>query len=155
LLKVIYTIIKLIHLNSDLYSHSSNQVKLNQIKSRKLNNNILFFSAKLNWIRQNCYGETLLNQGSWRISAPRLWTMQGPGIAVEKRRDRRSLEAETKRANFHILSFFRFFVQRESRNWTQRWLINNLHYQTNLSLIIVLSVIFVCVATSLLLSMLC
>lgn len=25
---------------------------------------------------------TLLNHGSWRMSVPRLWTMQGPGTAA-------------------------------------------------------------------------
>lgn len=45
---------------------------------------------------------TLLNHGSWRISVPRLCTMQGPGIAVESRLDPRRLAA-TNRATFHIL----------------------------------------------------
>lgn len=44
---------------------------------------------------------TLLNQGSWRISVPRLWTIQGPGITVENRLDRLNLVAEA-RTKFHI-----------------------------------------------------
>jgi hypothetical protein len=40
-----------------------------------------------------------LNQGSWRISAPRLWTIQGAGIAVENNRGR---DDEANRVSFHI-----------------------------------------------------
>lgn len=45
---------------------------------------------------------TLLNHGSWRISAPRLCTMQGPGIAAENGLDPRRL-AVADRAMLHIL----------------------------------------------------
>lgn len=53
---------------------------------------------------------TLLNHGSWRMSEPRLWTMQGPGIAVDKHlRDPPVLPAAAavleKRAMFlHIIA---------------------------------------------------
>ena len=42
---------------------------------------------------------TLLNQGSWRISVPRFWTLHGPGIAVD---NRRNLAAAANRTTLHI-----------------------------------------------------
>jgi len=50
------------------------------------------------------------------MSAPRLWTMHGPGIAAEKRRDRATLEAAANRASFHILFSFCLYVENRLRS---------------------------------------
>lgn len=59
---------------------------------------------------------TLLNQGSWRISAPRLWTIQGPGIAVDNGLvDRLSRDAAANRDTFHhILQTLEFTRKQEN-----------------------------------------
>lgn len=58
---------------------------------------------------------TLLNQGSWRISAPRLWTILGAGIAVENRRVRRRVDA-ADRAALHIVRSLKKSPGRKERN---------------------------------------